>query len=1037
MLRIFFILSLLSQLCFSQSALRFIHSHQRKDVQIKKLAIDIEVTEDLTYTTITADFHNTNYYNQEGEMILPLPQGATVCDYKLDVNGEMKDASVVLKAKALKAYEEIKARNVDPGIVEKKNNEYRIRVFPVLPKKTKRMSISYVTRSKAEDGHYHYQLPIKLDDHVGELTVTIIAPNSQLESQHFKLNTPGEATTLNGKNLEDTISLRTPVAKKNTVILEQQKKSKTIAAYYKIFVPDSVPLQKTYLPSKITLLWESSGYLDKKLLAKRLKLLDQYFKKNPNTHIKLYSVGYELKNLGSFQINSGNWSKLKATIKQIKHEGALDFNCLAAIKKTDLKNPIFAVFDKTRYRLLRWNGQLDLEQVIDLQNSTIQNTLESITHQKLRPLLDRDNILGAFDLEKGSRVLQFVSRGLTSDEEISFCYQYEKKPVFKAHFKNSSQRFEINSSSITATIAQHRLNQLISEKQPKVVISNYAIEHRLVSDYTSMIVLETLDDYVKYEIPPRDPETLKLYTARIERGKPQIYSDYQNKKAYHSRDHPWHGYPLVAAMQNIDIWDQSLNRFFLKKHYDQKNHQQLMLWKKRVKENLFNIKKSGTQKEFIKAANTVVKLDDKRKKFYLLPSQYPKDKMIYVSLRGLVRDPKTHVIKPGTDLREFVLAEDSPIVDVYRNSQRITYNLDSKSYKKTPLQSGDMLVITADNQYIRLDYRNLRDQPYLIDPGTDIDKYYYAESASGGSGDPFDDGGSLRSGDYLPPRRSKPTDPPAPEADIKGQTSSSSLPEVESEIQPQQWKKFINQIKETPDSAYTAYLSLRSNIPRDTHFYLKIADVFYQQKLTKQARRVLSNIIANEEANTVAQKRYLFWLMHFGDYQYALTFISIVDPKLTNPDFKFIKLTILQQLDNLSPEEVKSLSRGLTHTFQVPQLAKKPIYDLRVLASAESTGISNFIDIEYLPSKDTKLKLNELSKHGLFGDVKDGIEEHTMKQAIPGIYKIKISNKVIATYRVEIHSRKHDGKITKNIITIHTDGLGGWKVIDSLDFNLP
>ena len=1031
MLRIFIIFTLLSQLCFPQEgSLRFIFSGRQQNVEVHNLDIDIEVVDDLTYTTITADFYNPYRRNQEGEMILPLPDGATVCDYKLDVNGVMKDASVVLKAKALKAYEEIKARNVDPGIVEKKKDEYKIRVFPVLPKKNKRMSISYVTRSKAINGHYNYQLPLQLSNRVHNVSINILAPNSQLISENIQLNTAGETTTFENDNFDDLISLRTLVSKNNTVIVEEQKNTNSTTFYHKIFIPDSIPLQKKHLPENITFLWDSSGYGERDILDKRFNLLDKYFQINQNTSIKLYSAGYELTDLGSFQIKDGDWSKLNAKIQKIQYDGALNYNCVKAIKEEDLNFPLFTFFRSAQYQLLALPQKSSNQHNIDLHKFTARQNLKSITQQKLVPMLEEQNLLGLFDTGAGSKCLQFVCTGLKQDSEIHFGYEHDNQSVYRTKIGKNSKQFSHDKPSVSKSIAQHVLNQLITQNQSESVISNYAIEQGLVSDYTSMIVLETLEDYVKYEIPPNDVNTLASYKTAIKRKKYESNTDKEirNKNRYHARDFLWHNYPIKIAIHNIDVWKNSIHRFFLKEHYDAKSYQQVISWKSKAKESVDTLQKVSSQKEFVKAANAIVKLDEDRQKLYFIPSQYPKDKKIHVSLRGAVRDPKTHVIEPGTDLKEFILTEDVPYVDVYRNSQRITYNVHSAQYKKTPLQSGDMLVAQIDVLYTKRQSFNIADQPYIIDPGTDISKLYYL-GATGGS-DPFASSDFFSSGGFSV------SDLPEP-SKIKGKSQNTALARKNANSQDKQWKAFTKQVNNNSEDAYSHYLTLRSHTKRDTHFYLKVADILYKKKLHKQARKVLSNIMAGEESSTVAQKRYLLWLKHFADYQYAISFIKEIDPKLANSDFRFIQLTLLHQLEKLSKNEIKTLSNGLNHSFDIAHLAEKPMYDLRVLATAESNGVSKFINIKYVPAEGTDLQLPKLSKHGLYSDIKDGIEEHTMKQAIPGTYKIELSNKIIATYGIEIHSKQHDDKTTKEIITVHTDGSGGWKEIGSCNFTLP
>lgn len=74
----------------------------------------------------------------------PLPDGATVCGYALDVDGRMVDGVAVPKEQARVAFETEQRRGVDPGLVEAvKGNVYRTRVYPVPAKGSRRVRVSY------------------------------------------------------------------------------------------------------------------------------------------------------------------------------------------------------------------------------------------------------------------------------------------------------------------------------------------------------------------------------------------------------------------------------------------------------------------------------------------------------------------------------------------------------------------------------------------------------------------------------------------------------------------------------------------------------------------------------------------------------------------------------------------------------------------------------------------------------------------------------------------------------------------------------
>ncbi len=1042
MLRSFLILPLLVQLCVAATpTLHFKHDKVRQNYEVNRLIISIKVMEDLTYTNIQAEFYNPTNRNQEGELVIPLPEGATISGYAIEVNGKMKKASVVEDKKAHKAYEEIKARNVDPGIVQKKeNNIFHTRVFPILPKKTKSLSISYVTKSKAVDGSYRFKLPIKLDKIVKSGLIKIESPLGRLNSKRLKISTPGENySRLTTKGQVELVDIVTPVAASNSVIVQGRSNGSGEVTYYKIKVPESIPTKKLRQAKKMTFLWDCSGLKNTQLLEKQFNLLDEFFKKNPDTEIQLYGFGYELQNLGSFKIKSGDWSALKKAINTIVYDGALDFTSVRSLKEPHRSQATIVFTGESNFNLLRWNKRPQTLYVADLQKHPIKKTVDRICYKRLKPLQN-----GELINDKDARVLEFICKGDLPHVGLDIAYEGDEKAQFKANFHESDPRYKTRNRIVEITLAQHQLNSLSEQGSPERVITEHAIKHRLVSDYTSMIVLETLSDHVKYQIPPLGKEEFRKYKSRLRINSRSLSKNIGDKQRYHSRDYPWHPYKFNGTIRNIKIWNRSLNRFFVPKQYDQKTQRYINQWEQKAIDNQLGLKESKTKQEFNKRMLALKSLDEQRKKLFYLPSQFPNDKdktkTIHVSLRGLVKDPKNHQIKAGTDLKEFMQGYDLPLLQLYRNAQRQTLNLSSKEYKKTPLQAGDMIVAIEDNQYLDGGfYQNeIYDMPYLLEDGLEVEDYYPSDPFD--MDDPFDSAPS--SGGESSSITPAPTPVSAPSVTIKGKAG---VVEDVDPIGQKQWDNFSAELEKNakdPKKSYSAYLKLKSDQTRDAQFFIQAATLLYQNKQATLGRRVLSNIIAGQEGSAVAQKRLLFWLMEFQDYQHALALIKRFDPQLASPELRFIKFTILQATNKLALEDETALLHSLPHSFYADSSPTRhnSKYDIRIIASCESTGIKSFLEIEYDRSKDKKNKelvISNLNNHGLYSDRKDGIEEHTMKDAIPGIYNIKLSNKIIATYRIEIYTHWNTPQQTKKIITLHTDGKGGMKQIHQLDFNLP
>lgn len=98
-------------------------------------------------------FTNPNSRVFDGELEFPVPDGATVCGYALEINGEMVPGVVVGKDEARVAFENEKRKGVDPGIVEHvKGNIWRTRIFPLMPNVRRRAAVTCIVPDEAEAG---------------------------------------------------------------------------------------------------------------------------------------------------------------------------------------------------------------------------------------------------------------------------------------------------------------------------------------------------------------------------------------------------------------------------------------------------------------------------------------------------------------------------------------------------------------------------------------------------------------------------------------------------------------------------------------------------------------------------------------------------------------------------------------------------------------------------------------------------------------------------------------------------------------------
>ncbi|GAG27719.1 unnamed protein product, partial [marine sediment metagenome] len=146
---------------------------------ISKVACDVRIIGHVAQTRMTLTFTNPHKRPLAGDLYFPLPEGATVSGYALDIDGVMVDASIVDKDIGRMVFEEIVREGIDPGLVEwVGGNNFRTRVFPIPAGGSRTVRVDYVTELGGGKEAPAYRLPLNFKNKVREfsLRVEVVRP---------------------------------------------------------------------------------------------------------------------------------------------------------------------------------------------------------------------------------------------------------------------------------------------------------------------------------------------------------------------------------------------------------------------------------------------------------------------------------------------------------------------------------------------------------------------------------------------------------------------------------------------------------------------------------------------------------------------------------------------------------------------------------------------------------------------------------------------------------------------------------------------
>ena len=535
---------------------KVVNERNANPMVLQDLSIDILVIGQTAVTTMEMTFYNPNTRVMEGEFQFPLADGQQVSRFALDINGKMREGVVVDKALGRKTFEDIVRRGIDPGLLEKtEGNNFKARVYPMPAKGTRRVLIAFEQELHERDGQDYYFLPITANttlknfkvrtEVVSRFVKADIQNSLQLDFKQARNSYISEVSQQNF-TLNQNIALTFPKIEKPQSI-SATKGNKTYC-YGNIALATAQPKKKP-IPAEIGILWDASHSASNRDRAKEFAFLDAYFKALKNVKVVLSSFNIRTDKTLSFEVKNGNWQALKSHLENLPYDGATDGNAINFSLKADelllfsdgifnfgskdfsvnevvkqAKTPITVVnasavanTPKMQYLANASGGSF-----IDLTTLTTEQALkaaQTIPFQLLDIEVKNGKIANIFP-QKGTAISKgnFTLAGELQTKEASLIlsFGYPKNVIVQKeiHFAANPDASESEFDLLRRIWAEKQIAQLEREGAEQKQIDAVGREYGIVTEGNSLIVLETVEDYVRYRITP--PKELQMeYSKRL------------------------------------------------------------------------------------------------------------------------------------------------------------------------------------------------------------------------------------------------------------------------------------------------------------------------------------------------------------------------------------------------------------------------------------------------------------------------------------------------------------------------------------------
>ncbi|HWA24478.1 MAG TPA: VIT domain-containing protein, partial [Lacunisphaera sp.] len=511
-------------------------------VVVESAVIRTEVTDRVAVTTFELVFRNPNDRPLEGMFEFPLLDGQQVVGFALDINGRLRPAVPVEKERGRIVFEEIERRRVDPGLLERTaGNNYRARVFPIPARGTRQVSITYQENLGGAAELPVYRIPLNFRTPLVRFDLRIDVPTGAAAVQArttLPLELPPwtEGRTLRVERTQfvakGLVELQLPRLAQPKTMTERRGEAEYF--YTEVPVTGLEPANRP-TPRVVGLLWDASGSGDERDHERELATLHAWFARVPDVEVRVVVFRDRAAAPVRFKVEKGNWTALRRELEKTVYDGATSFEGL--VDDPDVQEWLLFSDGLVNYGSSQDTAALSLRRPVHAilsgigANPAFLRGVASRHHGEFVNLLETDAREAARFLRSESIRVLDVEPAPGQAAEV---YPEPGAPVREGGFvvagllkaPVATVRLRIGHAQATREIdvtvrsgenagrlaARLWATNKIASLEPDAAANRDDIrrtsrEFGVVTADTSLIVLETLEDYIRYDIAP--PEELR------------------------------------------------------------------------------------------------------------------------------------------------------------------------------------------------------------------------------------------------------------------------------------------------------------------------------------------------------------------------------------------------------------------------------------------------------------------------------------------------------------------------------------------------
>ncbi|MES2430014.1 MAG: TonB-dependent receptor plug domain-containing protein [Bacteroidota bacterium] len=528
---------------------------------IKECNVEITTNGLLATTWIEMEFYNDRDKEAEALYSFQLNPGQAVTGLQLMLGDTYRDGSLEESWKARQAYSSIVGKRMDPALLRMVGqNYYSLNIYPVAARSSRKIKIKIEEILKCVNDGYKYDLTFLANDNFNKLSVKANVNHQYLPLCEYDLlkdkkftgatNTFDLSATYKSINAPGAISFVLP---KECISVNACMDPLTGDFFLK--AENTKSADYTIDIKKLRVYWDCSASMKNKRKSEFVLYLKKILTKYKPEQLTIVPFNHQLYGEKVFkkeEIDQSSWIQL---IEQMQFKGATQFGILDFDTKDDLivvftdsrhtwgkkkplviKTPVAFIstdyyynyryhhyYDDDYYNNYSYNYTAPNYKSYYLRNSYYDSiTVNDLSKITISLIVVEDESGNDAGVKKPQQLLpSMLINGMLKpySKKVILKYGFGDKVMFKQEYDLEQNCYgdQYDKAKVLANFENIMKNNYWYKTLA------FGIENKIVTWQTSYIVLEKIDDYVKYNItPPAD-----ILQKCLERG--YVKTDYKKR----------------------------------------------------------------------------------------------------------------------------------------------------------------------------------------------------------------------------------------------------------------------------------------------------------------------------------------------------------------------------------------------------------------------------------------------------------------------------------------------------------------------------